>query len=137
LRERKADITVLANHFLERFSSEIKKHFTGIHPAALERLVAYDWPGNVRELANVLERAIVLGEEPEIALHDLPSRIIDAQSAPQPEGASYRKAVDAYRRSLIAKALEHANGNRAAAAKALGLHRTHLLRLLKLLRIDG
>jgi DNA-binding NtrC family response regulator len=136
LRERKADIPTLANHFIERSSVETKKSFTGIRAEALEQLTAYDWPGNVRELANTIERAVVLGAGPEIGLEDLPARIAAAEASQTTEGLSYKKAIAAYRRELILKTLERTRGNRAAAAKALGLHRTHLMRLLRALRIS-
>src|SRR2546428_1854615 len=64
LRERKEDVPILAHYFLQRFSSEAKKNFLDIAPSAGEKLLAYRWPGNVRELANVIERAVVLGEGP-------------------------------------------------------------------------
>jgi DNA-binding NtrC family response regulator len=136
LRERKADIPILANHFVKRSSVETKKRFTGIRAEALEQLMGYDWPGNVRELANAIERAVVLGPGPEIGPADLPARITTAVTAQSLEGLSYKKAIDAYRTDLILKTLERTQGNRAAAAKALGLHRTHLMRLLRALRIS-
>ncbi|MCH6545520.1 MAG: sigma-54-dependent Fis family transcriptional regulator [Deltaproteobacteria bacterium] len=136
LRERREDITDLAHFFLERFSRETKKNFTEITKEAQEKLLAYDWPGNVRELANVMERAVVLGQGPRITLQDLPARL----GAPQPKvassGMSYHETIDAARRDFILEALNAANGNRAAAAKALGLHRTHLMRLIKTLQIE-
>ncbi len=136
LRERREDITDLAHFFLERFSRETKKNFTEITKEAQEKLLAYDWPGNVRELANVMERAVVLGQGPKITLQDLPARL----GAPQPKvassGMSYQETIDAARRDFILEALKAADGNRAVAAKALGLHRTHLMRLIKTLRID-
>ena len=76
LRERREDIPVLAKYFLRRFALKTKKNFTGITAEAEARLVAYAWPGNVRELANVIERAAVLGQGPEITLDDLPPRIV-------------------------------------------------------------
>jgi DNA-binding NtrC family response regulator len=136
LRERKADIPVLADHFMERSSVETKKSFTAIRADALERLLAYDWPGNVRELANTIERAVVLGRGPEIGVEDLPARLSAGAASQSPQSVSYKKAIDAYRRDLILKTLERTGGNRAAAAKALGLHRTHLMRLLRALRIS-
>ena len=135
LRERREDVPDLAHYFLRRFSKETKKNFTEIKEEALEKLLAYDWPGNVRELANVMERAVVLGEGPRIDLADLPARIALVRPPLPGERASYREAVDAYRRELIVKALKQAEGNHAAAAKLLGLHRTHLFRLIKALRI--
>ncbi len=135
LRERKEDIPPLATYFLERFASETKKAFCGITDEAREKLTAYAWPGNIRELANVIERAVVLGEGPELTVHHLPARVIGAQPSAVSEEVSYHDAVNSYRRELIVRALASAQGNRAAAAKSLGLHRTHLMKLLKALRI--
>jgi two-component system, NtrC family, response regulator AtoC len=135
LKERREDIPALARHFLLRFAKEVKKTLYEISEEALGKLSAYDWPGNVRELANVIERAVVLGQGPEIAPHDLPARTAAAQSEPQSEGISYRDAMDAYRRQLVMRALAQTQGNRAAAARALGLHEKYFLRLLKSLEI--
>jgi DNA-binding NtrC family response regulator len=89
----------------------------------------------VRELANVIERAVVLGPGPDLAVKDLPPRIVAAE--PQRDGAelSYRDAMEAARRDLISRALAQSNGNRAAAARALGLHEKYFLRLIKALGI--
>ncbi|HXV79446.1 MAG TPA: sigma-54 dependent transcriptional regulator [Candidatus Binatia bacterium] len=136
LRERKEDIPGLAKYFSRRFALETKKNFAGITAEAEAKLVAYTWPGNVRELANVIERAAVLGHEPEITLEDLPSRISSTELENTVEGLSYRRAVDVARTDIIKKALAHTNGNRAAAARVLGLHKTHLLNLMKSLGIE-
>jgi two-component system, NtrC family, response regulator AtoC len=137
LRKRTEDIPALARHFLQRFSKEVKKNLSGISDEALGRLSTYDWPGNVRELANVIERAVVLGQGPEIAPHDLPARIVAAQSESRSDGVSYRESMDAYRRQLVMRALAQTQGNRAAAARALGLHEKYFLRLLKSLGIGA
>jgi DNA-binding NtrC family response regulator len=136
LRERKEDIPDLAKFFLERFSKETKKNFSEITPDALQKLSAHDWPGNVRELGNVIERAVVLDYGPKLSLADLPSRITGAAQADPAAELSYHEAVDAARRELVRKALAQADGNRTEAAKILGLHKTHLFRLLKSLGID-
>jgi two-component system, NtrC family, response regulator AtoC len=137
LKERKEDIPVLAQFFLRRFALETKKIFTGITGAAQIRLAAYEWPGNVRELGNVIERAAVLGQGPEVTLEDLPPRIGEADSTSAvDDGYSYRHAVDAARAEVIKRALAHCKGNRAASAKILGLHKTHLLNLIKSLGIE-
>jgi two-component system, NtrC family, response regulator AtoC len=136
LKERKEDIPVLAQFFLRRFASETKKIFARITEAAQMRLAAYEWPGNVRELGNVIERAAVLGEGPEIGIEDLPPGIRWAELESTVDGFSYRCAVDAARAEVVKKALAHAKGNRAAAARILGLHKTHLLNLIKTLRIE-
>jgi DNA-binding NtrC family response regulator len=135
LRERKEDIPELANFFMQRFSAETKKGFTEITKEARERLVAYDWPGNVRELANVIERAVVLGQGPRITPQDLPPRIVAADSRARSGSLSYRDDVTAYRREIILRALLQTRGNRTAAAKALGLEKNYLSRLIKALRI--
>jgi len=136
LRQRREDIPVLAAYFLQRFAVETKKRFTDINPDAAESLLTYDWPGNVRELANVIERAVVLGQGPELTLLDLPVNVVSAAPGPAIESSNYHDAVDAYRRELIAKTLEQAQGSRAAAAKMLGLQRTYLSRLIKSLGIE-
>ncbi|MGE5853217.1 MAG: sigma-54-dependent transcriptional regulator [Deltaproteobacteria bacterium] len=135
LRERREDIGALANFFMQRFSSETKKRFDEISPEAMERLLAYDWPGNVRELANVIERAVVLGRGPQITLDEIPTAMVSTDSTAPSLGLLYSENVEAYRRQLIVKALSEAKGNRAAAAKALGLQRTYLSRLIKTLHI--
>jgi two-component system, NtrC family, response regulator AtoC len=136
LRERREDIPDLARFFLDRFSQETTKPFTDIAPRALDRLASYAWPGNVRELANVIERAIVLGQGPTVTPDDLPPRVVVARSHQSSDLGSYQAAVNACRRELIVTALARTGGNRAAAATALGLHRTHLMRLLKALGIE-
>jgi DNA-binding NtrC family response regulator len=136
LKKRKEDIPLLAQFFLRRFALETKKIFTNITEAAQTRLAAYEWPGNVRELGNVIERAAVLGEGPEIGIEDLPPGIRWAESESTVDGFSYRCAVDAARAEVVKKALAHTKGNRAAAARILGLHKTHLLNLIKSLGIE-
>jgi len=136
LRERREDIPLLSIYFLQRFAVETKKKFTEITQEAQEKLLAYEWPGNVRELANVIERAVVLGQGPKLSLHDLPTKMVSAGSASRRDGFVYHDAIDDYRRELILKVLAQTQGNRAAAAKVLGLQRTYLSRLIKGLRID-
>ena len=136
LRERKEDIPGLAQHFLERFSKETKKNFTEITQDALERLLVYDWPGNVRELANTIERAVVLGQSPKIHLRDLAPGIIATDTKAPSNSFSYHEAIDSYRREVILQALAQTQGNRAAAARLLGLERSYLLRLMKSFHIE-
>jgi DNA-binding NtrC family response regulator len=136
LRERKEDIPALADYFMQRFSVEAKKNFVEITPEAQEKLMGYDWPGNVRELANVIERTVVLGQGPKIQLQDLAPRIRSAEPSTRSSISSYREAVDAAKRELVLKALAQTQGNRAAAAKALGLHEKYFLRLIKTLGIS-
>jgi transcriptional regulator with GAF, ATPase, and Fis domain len=136
LRERKEDIPALADYFMQRFSVEAKKNFVEITPEAQEKLMGYDWPGNVRELANVIERTVVLGQGPKIQLQDLAPRISSAEPSTRSSISSYRETVDAAKRELVLKALAQTQGNRAAAAKALGLHEKYFLKLIKALGIS-
>ena len=136
LRERREDIPTLARFFLRRAVAEAKKPFTGIEPAALARLQAYEWPGNVRELANAIERAVVLGPGPVLGLNDLPPRLTARTRAAEPDTLSYRLAIERARRQVITRALSRSGENRAGAARILGLHKTHLLKLMKVLGIE-
>ena len=122
---------------MDRYAKEAKKHHTEIASDAVRRLCSYDWPGNVRELGNVIERAVVLGNGPLLAIKDLPSRIVATAGRPSLDGRSYRDAMEYYRRDLVLAALERSHGNRAAAARALGLHEKYLFRLLRSLGIGG
>lgn len=136
LRERSQDIPMLAEYFLRRYSSESKKSFREITTDALAKLGAYHWPGNVRELANTIERAVVLGDGPVLTIQDLPGRIAAAETPIQgSENLSYREAMEATRRNLVSAALRQAHGNRAAAAKVLGVHEKYFFRLIKTLGI--
>jgi two-component system response regulator AtoC len=136
LRERKEDIFVLSEYFLQKHSQEIRRNVAGITEEAQERLMAYDWPGNVRELGNVIERAVVLGSGPTITLEDLPGRLAAGSPTSSLDGYSYREGINAARKDLILKALATTHGNRSAAAKVLGLEAKYLLKLMKSLRIE-
>ena len=151
MRERKDDIPDLANYFLRKFSVETKKGFTAIGNEALERLVAHAWPGNVRELANVIENAVVLGQGPELTLHDLPAKIASAkEAAAEAErpavqhlqanaevaeqdlaARSLPAAIERFERQLIEQALRDCGGTKLRAAKQLGLSRQGLIKKLK------
>jgi Nif-specific regulatory protein len=136
LRERREDIPGLASYFLRRSVSETKKNFTGITKEALQKLMAYEWPGNVRELANIIESAVVMGQGPEVGVRDLPAKLVSWAPKILQDGFSYHEAIDDYRRELIEKTLAQTQGNRAEAAKILGLQRTYLSRLIKTLRVS-
>src|SRR4051795_11662190 len=81
LRERLADIPLLADHFVGKYAAKNGKQFSGITPSALEALEAYPWPGNVRELEHAIERAVVLSRGTEIAAEDLPESVRSSQAA--------------------------------------------------------
>jgi DNA-binding NtrC family response regulator len=136
LRERKEEIPLLSHYFLRKYSKQTIKKFSDIAPAAMEGLVSYNWPGNVRELGNVIERAVVLGSGPTVAIEDLPSRMLTRESAASSELLSYREGINVARRELILKALSKTQGNRTTAAKVLGLEAKYLLKLMKSLQIE-
>jgi len=125
LRDRQEDIRELTIHFLNKFSRELGKAIRNIDPEAMDSLKSYHWPGNVRELANVLERAVVLGEGETLSVRDLPGILIPARESTPPEkkGALPQEMEDMERQRII-EALETANGNKSEAARMLGLNRS-------------
>jgi DNA-binding NtrC family response regulator len=142
LRERREDIPLLVQHFLEATSQEKGKRMPGISREALDRLCAHDWPGNVRELENLIERLVILGGEGEIQAADLPPEYRGGPAPPPPApdptqgSVDFRVAVEGYEASLIRWALEQSRGNRTHAAQLLGLNRTTLLEKLKKKRLE-
>ena len=134
LRDRREDIPVLSSYFLQKYSIESGRNFTQISEEAQTKLIAYEWPGNVRELANVIERAVVLGIVPEVGIEDLPGRIVGTNDGPIEE-LSYYGALNTARREVLLKALSQTQGNRAAAAKTLGLNPKYFFKLMKSLGI--
>jgi DNA-binding NtrC family response regulator len=136
LRERREDIPTLADFFLRKFASATRRSVNSISDSALAKLTSYDWPANVRELANAIERAVVLGSGTTINVADLPADLA-AESATTPaEGVSYHEGVNAARKQLVVAALRKTAGNRAAAARLLGLKAKYFLRLTKSLGIE-
>src|SRR6187200_3186085 len=119
LRERKADLLLLADHFLEKFSREHHKNIKRISTPAIDMLMAYHWPGNVRELENALERAVLVCDSAVIHGHHLPPSLQTADSSGTVTRVSLKDAVAAYERDLIQDALKTTRGNRAKAARLL------------------
>jgi DNA-binding NtrC family response regulator len=143
LRERRADIPALAIHFIDELARRHERPVRSLSVAARRALVAYDWPGNARELRNVLERAVVLADADEIDLAALPARVtgattpsspIDAALSDLPYTDARDRAVEAFERSFLSAALERHSGNVSATARALGLHRQSLQKILR--RLD-
>jgi len=137
LRERRSDIPVLANWFLERLAPGRDASVTG---TAMKALLAYDWPGNVRELENCLERAVALGDQQRIDFDDLPPSIASAealQGAPEKHTRFEISAEDPatdledIERATIQRVFAQVNGDKALAQKKLGISRATLYRKLK------
>jgi Nif-specific regulatory protein len=119
LRKRKADIMLLADHFLEKYARQNRKKVRRFSSAAIDMLMAYHWPGNVRELENCIERAVLLAHENVIYPHHLPPTLQTAETSGTAITDSLESLVGAYEADLIKDALKSSRGNIAAAARAL------------------
>jgi two-component system response regulator AtoC len=139
LRERKEDIPLLANHFLQKFIEENHKNISHISPEALEILMQYPWPGNVRELENTIERAVIFSIHPIILPEDFPQKLLESVSEreeeksggkppPHPEKLLPLKTIE---KSYVLRVLEETKGNKKKAAEILGIDRTTLYRILE------
>ncbi|MNJ93235.1 Transcriptional regulatory protein ZraR [compost metagenome] len=139
LRERKADIPLLLNHFTTIFNKGREKGLTGMGTEALEALMNYPWPGNIRELENLVERLSILKGYGQVELADLPPKYRSSRTAATEIGAvdipdngmDFNTAVDAYENALILRALEKTGWNRNQAASLLRLNRTTLVEKIK------
>ena len=123
LRERKSDIPLLVRHFIDKYNREMNKRLQGMTKEAEALLWKCDWPGNVRQLENVIERAIVLAQETEIDVNDLPPDLRDSSpDQANPNGSlSAGMTVAEMERELIFKTLESVGDNRTKAADMLGI----------------
>lgn len=135
LRERREDIPLLIDHFMERINLKQSKQIKKVSPAALRILLNYDFPGNVRELENIIEHAIILTKGIEIQPRNLPSYLRNKQREPLARAEISEEqdlaVLERVERDLIASALERNGGNTGAAAKELGIHRSTLWRKMK------
>ena len=119
LRDRKADILLLADHFLERFAREHGKNVRRISTPAIDMLASYHWPGNVRELSNAVERAVVLCDGGVVHAHHLPPTLQTAESSGTAANQSLQEMVEALEKDALQDALKQSRGNRAVAARLL------------------
>jgi DNA-binding NtrC family response regulator len=129
LRDRKSDIPLLVNTFLEKFS-DAQRPIRTISEDAMRRLMAYDWPGNVRELENAIERAVALGTGPILHSGDLPSNLQHSSNERLPETDGVMPLEELERRAIF-HALRETSGDKLAAARLLGIGKTTLYRKLK------
>jgi two-component system response regulator HydG len=129
LRERKTDIPLLVNSFLEKFSTA-QRSVRSISEEAMGRLMAYDWPGNVRELENAVERGVALGSGPELQVADLPTNLQQG-TTPRLTGNDDLVPLEELERRAIFRALRETAGDKLAAARVLGIGKTTLYRKLK------
>ncbi len=140
LRQRKEDIPLLTQHFLNRLNNKMVSNIQGVSQEAMRIMQNYDWPGNIRELANLLERLAVLKGEDYIEAEDLPQKMLGKngkRSLPLPEcdfgeeGISLSTAVSEFEKSLIYKSLEKTDWVKNKAAKLLKVKRTTLVEKIK------
>jgi transcriptional regulator with GAF, ATPase, and Fis domain len=131
LRERREDISVLADHFAAKASRKCGMRLKPLSSEALASLMHYDWPGNVREPENAMERALVLGSTDSILPDDLPEAVLEAGSTTAGSTDKYHGSIKETKKQLILQALHQANGSYIEAAKALGMHPNSLLRLIR------
>jgi Nif-specific regulatory protein len=120
LRERKPDIMLLADHFLQKYSSEHGKGIKRIATPAIDMLTSYHWPGNVRELENTIERAVLVCDAGVVHAHHLPPTLQTAEASDTVPRVSLAESVEAFEKDLLLDALKTSRGNRARAAKLLG-----------------
>jgi len=142
LRERVADLPLLAEHFLREFARENDKRVNDFSLEALQALMTYRWPGNVRELRTTVEHAVVLAKGETIALRDLPVAVRSGGvSSVETENRAVlgtdTLTVKEAEKQLIIRALKEANGNRTRAAKRVGMSRRTLHRKLHTYHLEG
>jgi len=154
LRERQDDVILLTNHFIKKFASQVGKTVSGISEQAIHLLAAYPWPGNIRELEHVIERACVLCVGPTISTEHLPLEVtlyqpelaqalpfalITPGTATEPIPVNATPPASPERPPIVERilaALNKAGGNKAKAARLLGVDRSTLYRKMRELQID-
>ena len=138
LRERKEDIPVLINYFVDKFSKEYKRKVRGVSPDAMKLLLEYDYPGNIRELENIIERAVIVCSGNYIKEEDLPPEITFVKKDfPNVDFPNITKEIEEDEVEKIKRVLRETNGNKSLAAKILGIHRTTLWRKIKEYQLDN
>ena len=119
LRDRKPDILLLSDFFLERYCARHRKNVRRISTPAIDMLMAYHWPGNIRELENTMERAVIVCDDNVIHSYHLPPTLQTAEASGTVMGISLKEAAETYERELIQDTLKTTRGNRARAARLL------------------
>ena len=124
LRERREDIPLLVDYFVNRTAKELGWRRPGVASGAMDLLCGYRWPGNIREMRNVMERAVLLCDADDIAPANLPREIAGDSRLEQDEGEG--SALEGYEKAMIVKALEECGWNQTRAAESLGISRDNL-----------
>lgn len=121
LRERRTDIPLLADFFVEKYSRSNLKNVVRVSTPAIDMLMSYHWPGNVRELENCIERAVLLSTDSVIHGHHLPPTLQTAEASGTWMRGTLENTLEAVERDMLVDALKTARGNKARAARALGI----------------
>ncbi|MCC5923417.1 MAG: sigma-54-dependent Fis family transcriptional regulator [Crocinitomicaceae bacterium] len=140
LRERKEDLLIFANYFLEAANQELNKNIEAINPSAMDALLNYNWPGNLRELKNIIKRSVLLSLSREISHNVLPSEItalqIPSKSIAKNELFNLKDVVEQAETDAIIRALNKVKNNKSKAAVLLGIDRKTLYNKLNAYQID-
>lgn len=139
LRMRKADISPLINHFVEKFSWNNKKEITGVSHDAMDALIKYDYPGNIRELENIIERAVIFSRSNTIKMIDLPPLIDMARDEKNIRviiNKNFDELMSSYEKDLIIQAMKEAEGNKSEAARQLGITERRIRSRIQILNIN-
>jgi len=121
LRERRTDVLELANFFVEKVSKANHKYVRRISTPAIDMLMSYHWPGNVRELENCIERAVLVTNDDVVHGHHLPPTLQTAEASNTPMKGQLQETLDRVEREMLIEALKNARGNKAKAARELGI----------------
>ncbi|MGB2843484.1 MAG: sigma 54-interacting transcriptional regulator, partial [Candidatus Aminicenantaceae bacterium] len=136
LRERKEDIPLLVEHFLQKYGRRARKKIKGLSSAIKKALMEYDWPGNIRELENTIERAVVLSKGDEIELEDLVYHGISSSSSLFHLAGGKYKNLEDIEKEYIKTVLKAQNGNKSRTAKILSIDRKTLMAKVKKYKIQ-
>jgi two-component system response regulator AtoC len=137
LCQRREDISLLADHFIQQFADDLKKPALELSDNVKEVFEVYNWPGNVREMKNLIERLTVLEPGPEVSIDGLPEHMLSVYTEEigipitTATGSRYKDAIEEFRRAFIVRAMRVAEGSQVRAAEILGLHRNTLIHHLR------
>ncbi len=141
LRERKEDIPLLVQHFIDEYNKELRKSVKDVSPAVMKRLEDYHWPGNVRELKNTVERAMILTTNSVLDAQELPIDLLDEPQEAPASGSIYRLTrkgvnLEEVERDLTQQALVLARGNQTKAGRLLGINRDQVRYRIEKFKLD-
>lgn len=137
LQERKEDIPLLAQHFLQKYSRELNRPVKGITGNAMGALISFEWKGQVRELENIIERSVLLGDGEFITLDDLPRSVRESNGDIDYDSDSLEDAVQTFEKHHILSMLKRTDGNKAEAARLLGIDPSTLYRKMERYQVES